>query len=406
MIDDGLGKHWGGYGVCAEPFTSVLRSELHAVLEVLRITVGPLTIHVDNKTVVDGVARGRRWCCDARREGADLWKQIWGRLDEMLGLIQVVKVKAHITYDQMREGRIPWQHWIGNALADAWAKAGAAAAATSSPTRAIHAQWLRAKAWYKWAITFAAAWPEDTASSGPIQTQQVASPKGVPKASPTHELWRNDAAAWCRKCGAQGPWALGTAPLVSLRRPCTGTMADRAQISGRERAIDPSEAAADDGALSFAFLRSRCAAKQRNEPINLMPDNGGGGHMLPHEHLVAGINEELPPSPMEYGDDEDPFGFAELGFDDSGTGQRVSLTTADEVVLGLHVSPTQPRGAHASHRLRRTSQIVWCGACGRFADKRLGIGLQRPCREIADGAYKSRLRRLTQGLHPISSHPV
>ena len=39
----------------------MVHSGLRASVEVLRVTLGPIPVHVDNKTVVDGVARGRNW---------------------------------------------------------------------------------------------------------------------------------------------------------------------------------------------------------------------------------------------------------------------------------------------------------------------------------------------------------
>ena len=147
VVNDEVNELWGKHGVCAETYTSVVRSELHALVEVLRITAGPITVHVDSKIAVDGVAHGREWCCDTRREAADLWKLVWDRLDDMPGWVQVVKVKAHLTYQDALNGRIHWQRWIGNAVADQWAKAGFAAAHGLSPVTAFHSQWLRAKAW-------------------------------------------------------------------------------------------------------------------------------------------------------------------------------------------------------------------------------------------------------------------
>ena len=109
-------------------------------MEVLRVTTRPIVVHVDSKTVVDGVARGRSWCEDSRREAADLWRKIWNLLDEMLGWVQVVKINAHTTYQDALEGRIPWEHWLGNAVADRWAKAGSAAASRLSPVASVHSQ--------------------------------------------------------------------------------------------------------------------------------------------------------------------------------------------------------------------------------------------------------------------------
>ena len=66
----------GKYGVCSEPYASVLRAELRALAEILRITCGPLDVYVDNAQVVEGVQLGREWGVGSSREGADIWREI------------------------------------------------------------------------------------------------------------------------------------------------------------------------------------------------------------------------------------------------------------------------------------------------------------------------------------------
>ncbi len=67
------------HGTCPELQPSVVRSELRAVLEALRLAAPPLRLHIDNKEVVDGFTNGRAWCTEPGRDGADLWRQIWDR---------------------------------------------------------------------------------------------------------------------------------------------------------------------------------------------------------------------------------------------------------------------------------------------------------------------------------------
>ena len=259
IVDDGSSRPWGEYGTCDEPYASVLRAELRALLELLRVTVGPITAHVDNMAVVDGVASGRDWCCDSRREGADLWREIWDRLDDLEGLVSVVKIKAHLTFADVVTQRIDFRHWIGNVLADKYAKAGAKLAKDSSPTEAITSQWHRACDWYKWVLHRASEWVEDTAPSAPlpppVPSRQQA---GTSPPSPSHEVWRNHEWAWCRKCGAHGRWAHGANAPASLRRTCGGTIAERAGL--RQGGHRDGDSHRDDGRCSLAFLRSRGAS--------------------------------------------------------------------------------------------------------------------------------------------------
>ena len=417
VVVDGSSPAWGKYGVCAEPYTSVLRAELRALLEVLRIAVGPIEIHVDNKMVVDGVDHGRAWCCDSRREAADLWRQVWDRLDELPDLVQVVKVKAHLSYEDVLSGRIPWTHWIGNGMADMWAKAGSAAAARQSPTAAIHSQWTRVRQWYKWVVAFASDWTEDTAKSGPIPLPPAAArPQDTLRASITHEVWRSPTRAWCRRCGATGLWPPEKPPPVPLRRPCKGTMADRAGIWGREFAIHDDPVAKDDGALSFGFLRSKVAAKvPKDDASTYYPQEFGSGHTSSRstdgDIPIDDFLDELPPSVVadDFSDD-DPFGHAAYGMSGLEHGlpalQTASATPVEEDLSEPAERQDGPPGAHTSHKLRRHAQVVWCQVCGRSAVSRLGKGLIGSCRGTAEGAYPARLRRLNDGLHPISGAPL
>ena len=410
IVDDGSEGLWGKYGVCAEDYTSVLRSELRALLELLRVTAGPLTVHVDNKTVVDGIKHGRKWCCDARREGADLWRQIWDRLEEMPCQVDVVKVKAHMTYQDALSGRISWATWLGNAVADKWAKAGSAAAARQSPASSFHAQWNRARVWYKWLVTLAENWTNDTEHSGPIlEPHRTGRVRPQPRPDRDHEIWRNSSRAWCRLCGATGPWAPDGPPPVPLRRPCRGSMVDRAKVRHRLLARPPLRAATDDGAVSYSALRSRGAALMMQEPEPFVTDRQGSGYAARESYSSEVIpvlaEEELPPSPFgEDPFDEDPFGFANFGMDD---GERAGRPHTDDVpVVAEAPDPQRPHAAHASHRLRQTLHILWCQACGRSAIQRLGVGLLRPCCGVASGSYPARIRRLTEGRHPVTGELV
>ena len=55
----------------------ILRAEVWALLQLLRSCVPPITVYVDNASVVRGVEAGKRWCCAAARPHADVWRKIW-----------------------------------------------------------------------------------------------------------------------------------------------------------------------------------------------------------------------------------------------------------------------------------------------------------------------------------------
>ena len=56
---------------------------------------------------------------------------------------------------------------------------------------------------------------------------------------------------------------------------------------------------------------------------------------------------------------------------------------------------------HPSHKARVIGDIVFCGRCGGYTEKRLGKLLANACRGYAAVAGKT-LERLSQGLHPLS----
>ena len=67
---------WRMGGVCCEPHASILRAELKAVLEALKVATAPVCIHVDNAAVVRGFKEGPEWCTSSERDGADIWRDI------------------------------------------------------------------------------------------------------------------------------------------------------------------------------------------------------------------------------------------------------------------------------------------------------------------------------------------
>ena len=89
----------------------------------------PLVFYTDRQGILDGISKGRRWCCNGERSHADVWRSIWHRLDQYgLGFegIMVQKVKAHVTMKAKRnKTAVELLHIQGNEMADFYAKAGA-----------------------------------------------------------------------------------------------------------------------------------------------------------------------------------------------------------------------------------------------------------------------------------------
>eukprot|EP00959_Pyramimonas_sp_CCMP1952_P276865 5787297-Pyramimonas_sp.AAC.1 len=56
------------FGALPGPRQTSARAELYAVLQVLTIGIAPIHIHTDYLPLLDGLTRGRRWCCSPRRD--------------------------------------------------------------------------------------------------------------------------------------------------------------------------------------------------------------------------------------------------------------------------------------------------------------------------------------------------
>ena len=372
----------GKFGVCCEQYTSVLRAELRALAEVLRIACGPLKIYVDNAQVVDGVRLGRAWCEDAKREGADIWREVWCMLSEMDG-IEVLKVKAHRKFVHVLEGRIEFRHWCGNGAADLGAKAGCDAAARSSPGEWPQTCWRKAQEWYRWVTTVAADWINDTAMSGPVSKpvpKRLGKSEGSKQESrnPTrrHEIWRNSKRAWCRSCGKTSGWPEGGPTPAVFRTSCRGTMADRCGVKPPGIVFDPG--AYDDGAVTLSFLHGQFAVRYREEE-----EESNGAGMLPTTEAVSPVAKNSSPRGHE-------------------PSLRIEEFLEDLPLDDLAGNSAQADQVHHSHRLRRNANAVWCAVCGRSAISRIGVGLQRPCRGAAEGAYPARIARMKAGRHPVT----
>ena len=122
---------WGPLPVDLPVQRRIKRAELWALLKVLRNCLPPLTFYTDHFGIVQGLQKGKQWCCHASRPHADIWREIWFRLADIgcledESLIQVRKVKAH-TSKASQQCMTPQELFLvqGNERADAKAKAGA-----------------------------------------------------------------------------------------------------------------------------------------------------------------------------------------------------------------------------------------------------------------------------------------
>ncbi len=160
VVHPGRGALWGSFGSLPERYPTSLRAELTAILHALRAARGRINIYSDNAEAVLGFRMGRSWCTHPLRDGADIWRDIWARTDELGAVPNVLKVKAHLSEDAVLDGRIALKDWWGNRLADQLACRGVILARSSSPTARVEAAYRRAIRWIKWVAVYAAHWPE------------------------------------------------------------------------------------------------------------------------------------------------------------------------------------------------------------------------------------------------------
>ncbi len=226
---------WSLGGTCQDWHPTSLRSELRGVLEALRRAAPPIRLHVDCQAVVDGVNEGRAYCTSSRREGADLWRKIWPLIED-IGLssagLTFIKVKAHCTLDEVREGRLSMKEWVGNAAADRAAKRGCQLACRLCPISAPHAALRRAISWYRWVATLTVQWPADTEEMHDGGAEEAAheeerrSRRG-PDFLP-HLIWKMGSGdLLCRRCGRQAPKENAAKTRVMWSSRCQGTAAGR-----------------------------------------------------------------------------------------------------------------------------------------------------------------------------------
>ena len=151
IVDDAGDVIFGLHGPCADTFPTAFRAELRAVCELLVVVVPPITIWVDNKELLDGVAKGEQWCCSSARAAADLWRIFWHKLSDIgPDGISLVKTKGHATDADVQSGRSTAFQQRGNSNADHFAGRGVDIAVSCSPNAAALAAYREATSWYKW----------------------------------------------------------------------------------------------------------------------------------------------------------------------------------------------------------------------------------------------------------------
>ena len=111
-----------------EVHRTIKRAELTAFLCFLKKVIGPITVHVDIKGIIDGLRKGEKECIRPRAGDADLWikcEEIQSLAERGI-LVEVEHVKAHRTKKE-KVNMSQFEKFVteGNEKADDLAKAGA-----------------------------------------------------------------------------------------------------------------------------------------------------------------------------------------------------------------------------------------------------------------------------------------
>ena len=126
------------------------------------MAIPPLTIYIDNAGVVNGCSRGKAWCTAAARPAADLWRQVWRRMEDIGSGITILKCKGHATEADVTAGRATALTRAGNANADFFAGCGVTMAEHAAPAERSRLAYREATRWYRWLGVLAGNLPQDT----------------------------------------------------------------------------------------------------------------------------------------------------------------------------------------------------------------------------------------------------
>ena len=228
---------WTMSGTIEEEHSTSYRAELKAVLEVLRIAVPPLTIYCDNLEVVKGRRKGKAWCTAAKKDCADVWRDIWFYLEDLGEEVKIEWVKSHTSWFDVLMKRLTPQQFKGNGLADAAAKAARQRAERMAPAAAFNGHIYRAASWLKWLLDYATEWPhkgrdeeEMGENGGGVDMKEGGHGEGVAQEGGKlkHEIWRMGARLICRRC--QRSAKEGAYGKALMRNECEGSAAGRTLV--------------------------------------------------------------------------------------------------------------------------------------------------------------------------------
>ena len=384
----------GLYGTCPEHFPSSQRTELWAILQCLRLAVGPVHIWTDCAGAVEGWLKGKEWATAACRPAADLWRLIWAIIDD-LGpeLVKFHKVKGHSTQADVEAGRCTQWERICNDHADHFAKRGSSIAEEMAPTEQLRQAYRDARQWYSWLTELLHHWPEDVQKKvgGRVQGQATAKRRGRPKAVARGALTTGVAARGTSDTGATATATTATTDAhTSLVPALVATVAPEAARETPAREVAAS-----------GMPDTEMAA--REVPATSEPTADAGPQEEMQQATASAPSYSLHPTLPHQLDTQD--GVVRCG--KCGKGPSGS-TTLEQFAKGkcltlkskIVAPPVGETVNDDGHELFLSGIVKWCARCGCYGASKPRLLLEGCKGNLSKSV--GNLKALKKGVHPLS----
>ena len=386
---------WVLRGICGGPHANIVEAELRAVLEVLRVTVGPVTIMVDNAYVVEGFQKGSAWTTRAGAESAGTWRLVWQKMSEVGEWVTVHKVKAHTSWWEVMGGNITYMDHKGNTAADRAAKEALKVGMAKAPIKEYNAALARAVLWARWVVKYAGFWAErgnaEEEEGGARAERAEVEEEGkerAPRNTLTHDIWKRKGQLLCRRCGRTKEEEGGKKAAMRCEA-CKGCAAGKILAANTHNANHYwSTYKWSEAELNRSGYTCVKPTKVPDDFINERKLSQPQGGEIEAWAKVKAQEEEGGGTQ----------GVREAAEDEGGATGGVAVDETGRQAVAGRVAHGTAKGKHA---IRTSGGITWCDVCGAYAVERAGTRLMGTCQPQKTRHAATRLERLRKGLHPI-----
>ena len=142
---------------------SAYKAELFGLAVAAENAFSPLILWLDCLSVTRTFEKGREWCCNSARVGADLWRRVFNALDAWQNPLDPVLwlqprwTKGHSTDRHVPAGKISHRAKVSNDHADALARGAAEIAETFKPNSEVVQYYKNSRAWLSYIEVFTAS---------------------------------------------------------------------------------------------------------------------------------------------------------------------------------------------------------------------------------------------------------